>query len=536
MTINNNNIKQFDVIPKALSILSVVFLALVLIFSLLSYDSFKSLLKANKDRYQSYLLTEQLRLSSDQLTLMARAYAATHNAKFLAFFNQIIAIREGKSPRPINYERVYWDFLMPEKGKIPFKLGGTHPLHQLILNSGIKSEELHQLEMAQAESDELTKLESEAFRLTKTALTRADHRATDILYSEKYFQTKVNIMSYINEFYRLQDKRTSMNINALTARHNIMTLSAMLSFIALVLCILLIHYFRVKASKKLLTLLQAAVDKQTLELKEKNEALNHNIEQIKLTQIQLVESEKMASLGNLVAGVAHEVHTPLGTSVALASHLEHEIKQLQQQVLAGTLKRTQLEDFLASASENSQLLLNNNERAAKLIASFKKIAVDQSSEEVGEFVVADYLTDTIRSLHHKFKHTAISVATKVNNPSAVFRSYPGAFSQIISNLLLNSLMHGFDNGCQLGNINIAIAVESEHLHIYYDDNGAGMSQEQQQKIFEPFFTTKRGQGGSGLGMSIVYNLITHKMKGQIRCESKPNIGTNFTITLPLSID
>ena len=536
MTINKTNINQIDVLPKALSILSVIFLAVVLFFSLLSYNSFKGLLKANEDRYQSYLLTEQLRLSSDQLTLMARAYATTHNAKFLAFFNQIIAIREGKSPRPVNYERVYWDFLMPEKNEIPFELGDSHSLHQLMLESGIEDHELLQLDKAKKESDKLTALESKAFELTKKAITKEDHSATDILYSEAYLQAKVKIMSYINEFYRLQDVRTSQNIHSLTDRHNMMTLMAVFGFVGLVICILLIHYYRVKTSNNLLTLLHAEIDEQTLALHNKNEALNNNIEQMKLTQMQLVESEKMASLGNLVAGVAHEVNTPLGTSVALASHLDHEIQLLQQQVEAGTLKRTQLESFITSAAENSQLLLSNNERAAQLIASFKKIAVDQSSEEIGEFAVGDYLTDTIRSLHHKFKNTAITIETNLTDPNVVFKSYPGAFSQIISNLLLNSLMHGFDNGSQLGQITIAIAVANEELQIRYDDNGIGMTQEQQDKIFEPFFTTKRGQGGSGLGMSIVYNLITHKMHGQISCKSQLNIGTNFTITLPLIIE
>ncbi len=536
MTMNKQNIKQIDVIPKVLNILSVVFLALVLTFSLLSYSSFNSLLKANEDRYQSYLLTEQLRLSSDQLTLMARAYTITRDNKFLDFFNQIIAIREGKSPRPNHYERVYWDFLLPKEGEVPFKLGERNSLHKLMLKSGIQADELQQLDFAKSESDKLTQLELKAFNLAQNSANKEDLTPINVLYSEEYFQTKMKIMSYINTFYRLQDARTSKNISELNTHHNNMILISIIGFVGLVVCILLIHYFRIKSSKKLLSFLHAEIDKQTLALNDKNKALNQTIEQIKLAQNQLVESDKMASLGNLVAGVAHEVNTPLGTSVALASHLDQEIHELQARVNDGSLKRTQLERFLLSAAENSQLLLNNNERAAKLIASFKKIAVDQSSEVIGEFMVNDYLTDTIRSLHHKFKHTAISIETHISNPNSVLKSYPGAFSQVISNLLLNSLMHGFDNGSQIGKIIIAIAVDNQHLRINYSDNGVGMNQEQQNKIFEPFFTTKRGQGGSGLGMSIVYNLITHKMNGQISCTSKLNSGTDFTITLPLIIE
>ncbi|RLV59758.1 sensor histidine kinase [Parashewanella curva] len=535
MSINQKSIKKLDFIPKILSILSVVFLIVSLVFTVLSYRSFKSLLDANENRYQSYLLTEQLRLSSDQLTLMAGAYAVTKNPRFLKYFEQIMKIRDGESPRPNNYERVYWDFLMPEHSMPPFELGSRKSLHQLMIESGIESAELLQLDKAKAESDNLAQLELQAFELTQNS-SLDDLSAVKILYSEAYFHTKVKIMSYINEFYQLQDERTAAHISALNTYHNRTVTLAIFGFAGLVICLFLILYFRLKSSSKLLGMLQTEVDKQTIELNDKNDELNCNIEQIKLAQDQLVESEKMASLGNLVAGVAHEVNTPLSTSMALASHLEQEIEVLNKGVENGTLKRTQLESFLASSTENCRLLLSNNERAAQLIASFKKIAVEQSSEALREFTVDIYLTDTIRSLHHKFKPTSITIDTQISQSGLVIKSYPGAFSQVISNLLMNALMHAYDDGNKHGRITINVSMQNQQLVLMFADDGVGMNQQQQAKIFEPFFTTKRGQGGSGLGMSIVYNLVTHKMNGQIRCKSSLNQGTQFTILLPLVID
>ncbi|WP_204999914.1 sensor histidine kinase [Parashewanella hymeniacidonis] len=536
MTINKDHFNKIDFIPKLLTILATIFLCTVFVFSLFSYQSFTALLKANANRYQSYLLTEQLRHSSDQLTLMARAYAVTQDKKYLSFFNKIIAIREGESPRPLNYERVYWDFLMPKNGSAPFKFSQQKSLNQLMLESGIQKNELDQLESAKTESDRLTQLESQAFELTMNFTESDKQAAINILYSEDYFQTKIKIMAYINEFYQLQEARTSQNIHQLNHQLNLKVGIAITGFIGLLICILLIFYFRMRFNKSLLNLLSHEVDKQTVLLNQKNEQLEQNIEQIKQAQSQLIESEKMASLGNLVAGVAHEVNTPLGTSVALASHLEHEVLELRKGVEAGTLKRSQLENFLSAAIENCQLLLSNNERAANLISSFKKIAVDQSSEALSEFTVDAYLTDTIRSLNHKFKNTPVTIDTRVLGQTPVITSYPGVFSQVISNLLLNSLIHGFDNGKLTGQIEIVIEQTQQYLTVNYRDNGKGMNHEQQKRIFDPFYTTKRGQGGSGLGMSIVYNLITHKMQGEISCESKFNQGTSFTIKLPLLIE
>ncbi|MBT3197511.1 MAG: HAMP domain-containing histidine kinase, partial [Gammaproteobacteria bacterium] len=247
-------------------------------------------------------------------------------------------------------------------------------------------------------------------------------------------------------------------------------------------------------------------------------------------QQQLVESEKMASLGGLVAGIAHEVNTPLGIGVTAASYLKDQTDQLLDQYQQKTMKRSALEQYLKGAAESTSIVLDNLMRASGLVKSFKQVAVDQSSDERRSFHLQPYLNDILRSLHPKLKKLPHQVLIEGSEEIEVMND-PGAFSQVITNLVMNSVIHGLDDEVA-GTITMTIDEDDERVTLLYQDDGRGASAEVVEKIFEPFFTTRRGEGGSGLGMHLVYNLITQKMKGGIECQSKPGEGMSFQISLP----
>lgn len=256
--------------------------------------------------------------------------------------------------------------------------------------------------------------------------------------------------------------------------------------------------------------------------------------ELKMIQDHLMESKKMAALGELVAGVAHEINTPIGIGVTGMSALDDKTREICQLYEKDDLTKEDFEKFLKTVSEASFAVLSNLQRAAELISTFKQVAVDQSSEDQRSFRMKDYISDTLLSMRprlKKSKHTII-----INCPDEIeFTSYPGAFSRIITNLLMNSLVHGFDN-IEKGQIVFDISVRDNYLEFRYRDNGVGIKEDIRERIFDPFVTTKRGQGGAGLGMHIVYNLVTQTLKGQISCDSTPGKGTEFIIKIPISQD
>jgi signal transduction histidine kinase len=277
--------------------------------------------------------------------------------------------------------------------------------------------------------------------------------------------------------------------------------------------------------------LDRLVEERTRELNEANAALRESLEELNRTQDQLIQSGKMAALGNLVAGVAHEINTPVGIGVTAASLLEEKSREMAESYAAGQLKRSALEKYIRTATETSASILSNLDRASEMIQSFKQVAVDQTVEEKRRFRIRRYIDEVLLSLRPGYKRTRHTIS--VNCPDEIsFYSYPGAFMQIITNLVMNSLIHGFE-GIEQGNIFIDVFTENHMLHFRYSDNGKGMKAEQAGRIFEPFFTTRRARGGTGLGMHIVYNLVTQTLGGQIECSSAPGKGTVFDITIQL---
>lgn len=262
-----------------------------------------------------------------------------------------------------------------------------------------------------------------------------------------------------------------------------------------------------------------------------NTELKKALETIQQTQEQLINSEKMVSLGRLVAGVAHEINTPLGVGITAASFLKESSNKMSDLYRSGNLKRSDLTNYLDTNSENADILLVNLNRASELVKSFKQIAVDQSIEEKRLFNVKEYINDVLLSLKPKLKKTGISVCVDCPDDLTIF-NYAGGLSQILTNFVVNSVLHAYDED-EKGIIKIIIFLDDNKLNFIYKDDGKGIAPEDLHKVFEPFFTTKRGQGGTGLGLNIVYNLVTQKYGGSIICESLHGKGTTFKIKIPI---
>lgn len=267
------------------------------------------------------------------------------------------------------------------------------------------------------------------------------------------------------------------------------------------------------------------------QITEQKNQLAETLKELQRTKRQLVEAEKMAALGNLVAGVAHEINTPLGIGITASSVLVDRTKQFADIFKANTMKRSDLQSYLQSAHKTGKLILKNLQRTGELVQSFKQVSVDQASEQKRVFKLKCYLQDVIRSLEPKLKVKSLRIEIDCDE-TLELNSYPGIVAQIITNFLINSLTHGFQDMDE-GQINIVARAEENDLLLEYRDNGKGISEDILPKIFDPFFTTNK-QLGTGLGMHIVYNIITQKLKGSITCNSEPGNGVLFVISMPLN--
>ena len=258
-----------------------------------------------------------------------------------------------------------------------------------------------------------------------------------------------------------------------------------------------------------------------------NKDLKNSIQELHKAQLRLLEAEKMAVLGNLSAEVSHEVNTPIGVGITSTSYLADLITQLEQQFEDKKLSKRAFEEFISSASQSVNLLMNNLTRASELVSSFKQVAVDQTSDKIRLVNIGQYIDGVIHSLHPKLKKTSHSI--KVNCPSNIeMYIHAGALSQIFTNLIMNSIIHGFEN-INRGEIRIDITKNHDLLHISYQDNGHGLTQEQKDKLFDPFYTTKANAGGSGLGTHIVHSLVTDSLNGTIAVKSQPEQGLVYDI-------
>lgn len=246
---------------------------------------------------------------------------------------------------------------------------------------------------------------------------------------------------------------------------------------------------------------------------EAREKLQESLVQLNLAQAQLIESEKMASLGSLVSGIAHEINTPLGVGLSGISQISHEVKKIESHYKEESLTEDTLLESIAIMKQLTGTIQDRLKDAVSLVKSFKNISVDQHFEDKREFNFKEYIDSLLLSLQNQLKSKNVTIINNIDE-NINLESYPGIYSQIISNLVLNSIKHGFDGDEKNNTITISAKLGTKLL-IDYEDNGKGITDDIEKKIFDPFFTTKRGQGGSGLGMNIVYNLVVQKLSGTI---------------------
>ncbi len=280
------------------------------------------------------------------------------------------------------------------------------------------------------------------------------------------------------------------------------------------------------------THLEELVTQRTSALTLANQELASALENLSITQGELLRRDKLAALGALVAGIAHELNTPIGNSMVIASTMAERTRVLTESFQDG-LRRSELETYLYQASEADAIVLRNLQRAANLVSSFKQIAVDRASSQRRSFVLGDFVADLMLPLCAPLRNTAFSVKQEIPD-GLVMDSYPGPLGQVLTSIFENCLLHGFD-GRDGGHIAVtASADDAQGLLLSVSDDGIGIAQEHLGRIYDPFFTTKLGSGGSGLGLHIAHNIVTGVLGGRIAASSEPGRGTRITLHLPLS--
>lgn len=274
--------------------------------------------------------------------------------------------------------------------------------------------------------------------------------------------------------------------------------------------------------------LQAQLAALNHELARRKAEAEDALARLKETQESLVQSEKLASLGALVAGVAHEINTPIGVALSCATHLTDATLALKKLFEADDIGVDDFERYMATATDTSRLVQSNCERAAALIRGFKQVAVDRASAERRTFNLRTSIEETLVSLGPRLRQAGIAV--DLDCPADIeATSYPGALSQVLANLAMNSLAHAYAPG-QAGRIAISVSLpDPGRIRLVFADDGKGIAPEHHARVFDPFFTTRRGSGGSGLGLHIVYNLATGPLEGSVTLDDTADKGSRFVL-------
>jgi signal transduction histidine kinase len=273
---------------------------------------------------------------------------------------------------------------------------------------------------------------------------------------------------------------------------------------------------------------------RTQELAASNEDLRLAVRHLDGARTELVRGEKLAGLGSLVAGVAHELNTPIGNSAVTASTLLHDVGEVRNRIESGTLRKSDLNAFIARCDEGAQLLVNSTHRASELVRSFKQVAVDQTSDRRREFDLGQTVQELLRSMRPSFKiHAGLVIECHIAQ-GIQCNGYPGPLGQVITNLVQNAIFHGLADRAQ-GRVQLdAKMLDAYTVQLTIEDDGRGIEAGVLGKIYDPFFTTRLGQGGSGLGLTIVHNLVTAVLGGRIDVSSTVGQGSRFTLTLPVT--
>jgi PAS domain S-box-containing protein len=267
------------------------------------------------------------------------------------------------------------------------------------------------------------------------------------------------------------------------------------------------------------------------EVRDARDAAETALQNLRETQNSLIEAEKLAALGRLVAGVAHEINNPVGTSLTVASALERKTAMIAMEMAQGTLRRSSLVEFLEISREASSQLVANLNHAAELIQSFKQVATDRNQSNQRTFDLADLTEQIVLSLRPGLGKKNLTLKVECE-PDLTMISYPGPYGQVLTNLFLNSVTHAFADGKE-GSIEIKVlAAGKDSVEILFSDDGCGMSADNRRKAFDPFFTTRRDQGSTGLGLHIVHSIVTNYLGGRLHLDSEPGEGTKVRLVLP----
>jgi PAS domain S-box-containing protein len=268
-----------------------------------------------------------------------------------------------------------------------------------------------------------------------------------------------------------------------------------------------------------------------LEMRKAKDAAEAALRNLRETQNSLIEAEKLAALGRLVAGVAHEVNNPVGISLTVASSLERKTALFADEVGRGNLKRSSLNEFLETSRDAASQLVANLNRAAELIQSFKQVAADRNYSDQRIFDLGDLTEQVVMSLRPGLRKHRLTLSVDCQ-PNLTMNSYPGPYGQVLTNLFLNSVAHAFPDG-KPGAVDIQVRESGkDNVEIIFSDNGCGMSLDVRRRAFDPFFTTRRDQGGTGLGLHIVYSIVTNRLGGRLDLDSEPGGGTRIQMILP----
>ncbi len=266
------------------------------------------------------------------------------------------------------------------------------------------------------------------------------------------------------------------------------------------------------------------------ELRASKERAEKALEDLREAQQNLIAAEKLAALGGLVAGVAHEVNNPIGISLTVASSFARRCDDFAREVDAGPLRRSRLDEFLEGGRDAANQLVSNLQRAGELVHSFKQVAVDRSHAERRQFDLRESTDQIIASLRPVLKKSQIALTVDV--PAGIMlESYPGSYGQVLTNLFINSVVHAFPDG-RAGSLFVEARQVRDDVDIFVSDDGIGMSEDVQRRALDPFFTTRRNEGGTGLGLHIIFNLVTQQLGGRLTFESRPGWGTRFRICIP----
>ena len=266
------------------------------------------------------------------------------------------------------------------------------------------------------------------------------------------------------------------------------------------------------------------------ELRASKDRAEKALEDLREAQQNLIAAEKLAALGGLVAGVAHEVNNPIGISLTVASSFARRCDEFAKEVGSGPLRRSRLDEFLEGGRDAANQLVTNLQRAGELVQSFKQVAVDRSHADRRPFDLRESTDQIVASLRPVLKKSQITLTVDVP-PGLTMDSYPGSYGQVLTNLFLNSVVHAFPDG-RPGSVLVEARRVRDDVDIFVSDDGVGMSEEIQRRAFDPFFTTRRGEGGTGLGLHIIFNLVTQQLGGRLAFESRLGWGTRFRISLP----